>query len=377
LKGHIRKRGSKWCFVLDIGRDPETGKRRQKWFSGFATKKEAERAMVEKIAEINRGDYVEPSKMTVREFLNMWLLDEVKPNRKTTTYDLYRSLSKNHIIPEIGNIPLNKLTTIHIHRFSKSLLDKGVSPTTTKFNIRIIKVALNWAVKMQLIPKNPAANFQTSVKPAGSEMKVWTDQQVNQFLQAARGSKYYPAYYLAVSTGMRIGEILGLKWSDVDFDQGVISIRRILQRTSEGLKLVDQTKTTKSRRLINISPSTVEVLKKHRIKQKEEMIKYNYRNADLVFTTRSGKPVEPRTFREYFATIVKKAGLPRIRFHDLRHTHATLLLQQGVHPKIVSERLGHTSISMTLDIYSHVIPSMQKEAAEMFDQIIAGKHRDR
>ena len=148
-------------------------------------------------------------------------------------------------------------------------------------------------------------------------------------------------------------------------------------RTSEGLKLVDQTKTTKSRRLINISPSTVEVLKKHRIKQKEEMIKYNYRNADLVFTTRSGKPVEPRTFREYFATIVKKTGLPRIRFHDLRHTHATLLLQQGVHPKIVSERLGHTSISMTLDIYSHVIPSMQKEAAEMFDQIIAGKHRDR
>jgi len=298
LKGHIRKRGSKWCFVLDIGRDPETGKRRQKWFSGFATKKEAERAMVEKIAEINRGDYVEPSKMTVREFLNMWLLDEVKPNRKTTTYDLYRSLSKNHIIPEIGNIPLNKLTTIHIHRFSKSLLDKGVSPTTTKFNIRIIKVALNWAVKMQLIPKNPAANFQTSVKPAGSEMKVWTDQQVNQFLQAARGSKYYPAYYLAVSTGMRIGEILGLKWSDVDFDQGVISIRRILQRTSEGLKLVDQTKTTKSRRLINISPSTVEVLKKHRIKQKEEMIKYNYRNADLVITTRSRKQLEPRTLRE-------------------------------------------------------------------------------
>lgn len=377
MKGQVRKRGNKWCFVIDIGRDPKTGKRRQKWFSGFKTKKEAERALAEKIAEINRGDYIEPSKITVREFFDMWLQDEVKPNRKTSTFDTYRSQLRTHVIPEIGKIPLNKLATIHIHRLLKSLLDKGVSPTTAKYNIRTVKVALTWAVKMQLIPKNPAANIETSNRPSGSEIKVWTDNEVIQFLQEARGSKFYPAFYLAITTGMRIGELLGLKWSDVDLERGVISIRRTLQRTSEGLRLVEQTKTAQSRRLISISPSAVEVLKKYRIKQKEEMIRYNYLDTDLVFTSRNGKPIEPRNLRDYFANIIKKAGLPPIRFHDLRHTHATLLLQQGVHPKIVSERLGHASIRITLDTYSHVIPSMQKEAADIFDQILGGNNKRR
>ena len=378
MKGHIRKRGSKWCFVLDIGRDPETGKRRQKWFSGFATKKEAERAMVEKIAELNRGEYIEPTKMTVKEFLEMWLEDEVKPNRKVSTYDIYHSVITNHLIPGIGNIPLHQLGPIHIHQLMKSLSNKDISSTTAKYSVRTLKVALNWAVKMQLIPKNPAANIRISTRSTGSEMKVWTDEEVNRFLQAAKGSKFYPTFYLAITTGMRMGELLGLKWTDIDFDRGTISIRRTLQRTSAGLQLIEQTKTAKSRRLISISPSTVEVLKKHRVEQKKEMIQYNYRDVyDLVFTSRTGKPVEPRNLREYFSLITKKAELPPIRFHDLRHTHATLLLKQGIHPKIVSERLGHSSISMTLDTYSHVIPSMQKEAAEMFDQIIAGKHRDR
>lgn len=378
MKGHIRKRGSKWCFVLDIGRDPETGKRRQKWFSGFATKKEAQRAMVEKIAELNRGEYIEPTKMTVKEFLEMWLEDEVKPNRKVSTYDIYHSVITNHLIPGIGNIPLHQLGPIHIHQLMKSLSNKDISSTTAKYSVRTLKVALNWAVKMQLIPKNPAANIRISTRSTGSGMKVWTDEEVNRFLQAAKGSKFYPAFYLAITTGMRMGELLGLKWTDIDFDRGTISIRRTLQRTSAGLQLIEQTKTAKSRRLISISPSTVEVLKKHQVEQKKEMIQYNYRDVyDLVFTSRTGKPIEPRNLREYFSLITKKAGLPPIRFHDLRHTHATLLLKQGVHPKIVSERLGHSSISMTLDTYSHVIPSMQKEAAEMFDQIIAGKHRDR
>ncbi len=378
MKGHIRKRGSKWCFVLDIGRDPETGKRRQKWFSGFATKKEAERAMVEKIAELNRGEYIEPTKMTVKEFLEMWLEDEVKPNRKVSTYDIYHSVITNHLIPGIGNIPLHQLGPIHIHQLMKSLSNKDISSTTAKYSVRTLKVALNWAVKMQLIPKNPAANIRISTRSTGSEMKVWTDEEVNRFLQAAKGSKFYPTFYLAITTGMRMGELLGLKWTDIDFDRGTISIRRTLQRTSAGLQLIEQTKTAKSRRLISISPSTVEVLKKHRVEQKKEMIQYNYRDVyDLVFTSRTGKPVEPRNLREYFSLITKKAGLPPIRFHDLRHTHATLLLKQGIHPKIVSERLGHSSISMTLDTYSHVIPSMQKEAAEMFDQIIAVEARDK
>ncbi len=371
MKGHVRKRGKKWCFVIDIGRDPETGKRRQKWFSGFDTKKEAERAMVEKIAEINRGDYIEPAKMTVKELIDTWLYDEVRHNRKIATFDIYKSITKNHIIPRLGNIPLNNLTTFHIHQFLKSLLNKGVSQKNAMYIIRTLKVVLNWAVDMHLISKNPAANIKVTIKSTGSEMKVWTDEQVKYFLMTARESRYYPAFYLAVATGMRLGELLGLKWLDIDLDRGVISIRRILQHSSEGLKLYEQTKTAKSRRLIDISSSTVEVLRKHRIKQKEEMAQKNYQNGDdLVFSTRSGNPINPRTFREAYYRVIKKAGLPPIRFHDLRHTHATLLLQQGVHPKVVSERLGHTSINMTLDLYSHVIPSIQKEAAEMFDRII-------
>jgi integrase len=375
MKGHVRKRGSKWAFVLDIGRDPETGKRKQKWFSGFKTKREAERAMAEKVAEVSRGEYIEPSTMEVKEFFHMWLKEEVKPNRSDATFDLYKSFTNQHIIPGLGGIPLNKLTTIHVHQFLNALSEKGVSHTTSKYILRTVKVALNWALNMQLIPKNPAANLQVSAQQSGTGIKVWSREEVNHFLKAARNSKFYAAFYLAVTTGMRIGEILGLKWEDVDLDRGVVSIRRILQRTSAGIKLVDQTKTAHSRRSVNISPTTVDVLKSHQVKQKEEMIRYNYRDADLVFTSRNGNPIEPRNLRVYFKKIAKQVDLPLIRFHDLRHTHATLLLQQGVHPKIVSERLGHASISMTLDTYSHVIPSMQKEAADTFDQILGGDKR--
>src|SRR5690606_15800566 len=173
--------------------------------------------MVEKIAELNRGEYIEPTKMTVKEFLEMWLEDEVKPNRKVSTYDIYHSVITNHLIPGIGNIPLHQLGPNHIHQLMKSLSNKDISSTTAKYSVRTLKVALNWAVKMQLIPKNPAANIRISTRSTGSEMKVWTDEEVNRFLQAAKGSKFYPTFYLAITTGMRMGELLGLKWADIDF----------------------------------------------------------------------------------------------------------------------------------------------------------------
>ncbi|SMO44909.1 tyrosine-type recombinase/integrase [Melghirimyces algeriensis] len=368
MKGHVRKRGKKWCFVLDIGKDPSTGKRKQKWFSGFPTKKEAQRALAEKMAEINRGDYVEPSKMNVGDFLDEWLVSEVKMSRSAHTFDMYQNLVKNHLKPGLGSASLDKLTPLHIQQFMGKISEKDLSISTINYILRVLKTALSWAVTMEMIPKNPASNISPK-SGHRTTMKTWTAEQVNRFLQTAKGNRYYLAFYLALTTGMRQGEILGLEWSDIDFESGFIRIQRMLEESSQGSRIVERTKSDAGRRSIALSESALEVVKQHQKEQKQEMLKRGYRS-DQLFVTLQGKPLSSRSLRYHFRSCIQKADVPHIRFHDLRHTHASLLLQQGVHPKVVQERLGHSSISMTLDTYSHVIPSMQKEAAQTLDEII-------
>ena len=221
---------------------------------------------------------------------------------------------------------------------------------------------------MRMIPYNVAENV-TPPQRNKQEMKTWTQEEVNRFLEEAKKEWLFPLFFVAVATGLRRGELLGLKWGDVDLDQGLLSVSRTVQRTNAGLIVREQTKTDHSRRTVSISPATVEILKKHR-KTQEERLKILGKKSDFVFTNTMGNILEPRKVNQIFDRIIRRAGLPKIRFHDLRHTHATLLLQQGIHPKIVSERLGHANISVTMDIYSHVIPSMQRKAAKMFDQIL-------
>ncbi|MBA4550022.1 site-specific integrase [Thermoactinomyces intermedius] len=381
MKGHIRKRGSKWCFVLDIGRDPKTGQRRQKWFSGFKTKREAERAMAAKIHELNQGGLIEPAKITLEEYLKRWLEDYAKTNCAPRTYEGYEYIITRHLIPSLGKMTLDKLKPLHIQRYYSEKLSSGrtdgkggLSARSVYHHHRVLHEALEQAVKWQVIAVNPVRAVSPP-KPKRKQLTVLTRDEVLQLLKAAEGSKLYEPIFFAVNTGMRRGELFALRWSDVDFENQVISVRQTLYRTkSDGFAFRDAAKTDGSRRSVAVSGSIVNMLKRIKKEQAANKLALGpaYQDHDLIFCKDDGSPYNLDYVSRDFGRLVRKHNLPPIRFHDLRHTHATLLLQQGEHPKIVSERLGHSTITITMDLYSHVLPNMQKEAAQKLDDHLFG-----
>jgi integrase len=381
LKGHIRKRGNKWCFVIDIGCDPKTGKRRQKWFSGFSTKKEAERAMAAKIHELNQGIFVEPAKITLEEFLKRWLEDYARINCAPRTFEGYEYIIREHLIPAIGKITLDKLKPMHIQNYYSYKLTKGrkdgsggLSARSVYHHHRVLHEALEYAVRWQVIAINPVKAVAPP-RPQRQQINVLSREEVHQLLAAAKGTKFYDPIFFAINTGMRRGEIFAVRWSDVDFEKQIISVRQTLQRIKgKGLVIRNTTKTDGSRRSIAVSKSVISMLKQIKKKQETEKIAFEsaYQDNDLVFCNPDGTPFNIDYFSREFGRLIRRNNLPPVRFHDLRHTHATLLLQQGEHPKVVSERLGHSTITITMDLYSHVMPNMQKEAAQKLDDFLFG-----
>lgn len=363
MKGSVRKRGSSWYYVVDVGRDPITGKRKQKMKGGFKTKKAAETALAELLADVNRGQYVEDAKMTLNELISDWLRS-IKPKVKQTSYARYSSIFSNYISDTIGRVQLSELKPIHITRFYTEKAET-LAPSTVRTVHNIINGSLRWAVKMKLIKENPAAGVELP-RSKQRTFTIWTPEEVNRFLQVARNRRAYPIYYLALMTGMRRGEILGLKWKDIDFQNSIIRVSRSWTKTDEANVFSEGGKTENSRRSIHVSKSVLDVLEAHREKQMEEHKQLGI-TSEFVFTNSNGELYHPDVITQAFRETQEAAGVPRIRFHDLRHTHASILLQKGVHPKIVSERLGHSSITITLDLYSHLIPSIQKEAADAIE----------
>lgn len=377
MRGHVRKRGSKWCFVLDIGTDPETGKRKQKWFSGFNTKKEAEKEMVRKMNELEKGTLVVSTNITLGEYLENWLLDFVKGAVKPTTFESYSRLIRTYIIPSLGSLTLEKLHATHIQRFYNKMLEDGrtvgnggLSSGTIQKLHGILRTALNHAVKWQLVSRNvviltePPRIHKKEIFPLEIE-------EVKQLLFYAKNDRYYIAFLLAITAGLRRGEILGLRWKDVDLDARTASICKNLVLVNNK-PVLQEPKTRRSARLVTLPYVTVQALLEHKQKQDREKLRASitYQDYDLIVATSLGTPVNPRNLIRNFEQILKVAGLPRIRFHDLRHTHATLMLRQGEHPKVISERLGHSNISITMDTYSHVIPNMQFEAVDRFERML-------
>lgn len=381
MKGHVRKRGSKWCFVLDIGRDETTGKRKQKWFSGFNTKKEAERAMVEKLNELNQGAFIEPSRTPLKDYLVRWLKDHAEINCAPKTHEGYSYIIHQHIIPDIGSITLDKLKPIHIQNYYTKKITEGrkdgkggLSHQSVLHHHRLLHKALEQAVKWQIIAINPAKAV-TPPKPQKAQINVLDRDGVRKLLEGAKGKYFYESVFLAINTGMRRGEIFGLRWGDIDFENKTISVRQTLQRIKgKGLILRKTTKTNGSRRSIAVTDAVLDMFKWIKTKQKRNKLKLGpvYQDNDLVFANEDGTPINIDYVSREFGRLVKRLDIPYVSFHDLRHTHATLLLQQGEHPKIVSERLGHSSISITMDTYSHVMPNMQKEAARKLDDFLFG-----
>lgn len=369
MRGYFRKRGSKWSFTVDIGRDPVTGRRRQKTVSGFRTKKEAEAACAELISQIKAGQYREPANMTLGQFLQDFMAGERQRIRETT-WNNQMFLVKKHILPALGHLKLSELTPMTLQRFYQAKVEAGLASSYIKSMYAILSKALRTAEKWGMIPRNVAA-LVTPPRVQKPEMNVWTPEQIRRFFQTAEDRRFYIAYVLAIYTGMRRGEILGLKWSDIDFERCVIHVQRTLYKTKEKI-IFQEPKTRGSKRSIVISSSVIAALRRHRAKQNEIRLKLGpaYKDHDLVLASWTGSPVDPSDMNKDFRAAIRLAGVPAIRFHDLRHTHATLLLQLGEHPKVVAERLGHASVTITLDTYSHVLPSMQKRLADRLESAL-------
>lgn len=367
MRGSLKKRyKDSWTIRIDVGRDPVTGKRRQKRFTVRGTKPQAEKRMRELLAMYDGG--IGSDAITVAAYLRKWY-DEHQVKLSPRGRDRYGDIIEKHLIPELGHLKLSRLTPDDIQGHYNRALE-SLSAATVRYHHAVLHNALKSAVTRHLIVGNPTEG--TTLPPKGHTviMQVWDAVQVTQFLTAAERTSHYALFYTALHTGMRRSELLGLRWQDISGN--TLSVSRGLVQTKDNNYHYTGTKRSSSRRTIALTSSNAVVLRKH----KESMTAlallngYALKPDTLIFCHGDGSPLRPNSITRSWDTLVKRTGLPVIRLHDARHTHATLLLKAGVHAKIVQERLGHASIQMTLDLYSHVTPGMQDAAAEIFDKEI-------
>ena len=370
----IIKRGTDtWLVRIFLGRH-ENGK--TKFFNETVKgkRKDAETFETKKKRELDLGIFIEHSKITVNEYLDKWLEVSAKPRLKYRTYEDYVEYLKRYIRSQIGKKHLSKIRPLDIQSVYTGMLESGLSARTVRYAHAILSSSLKQAVKWQILAINPASMVDLPQNHR-KEMKALSPKEAIRFLNEAKDDKWYVIFSLAITTGMRPEEYLGLQWKDIDFNKGTSIIQRALvwKRKGGGWSL-QEPKTSQSRRTIPLPASVVNELKMHRKKQLEERLCLGqaYQNYDFVFATEIGTPLLTSNFtRRHFKPILKKAELPKnIRLYDLRHTCATLFLSAGKSPKVIAERLGHSTIVLTLDTYSHVLPSMQKDATDELEQML-------
>lgn len=382
MKGHFKKRGASWYFWIELEPGPN-GARKQKSRGGFRTRKEAERAFAEVRDEVRRGMFVEPSKLTLSRFLEEEWFPGIRASVRPTTWEHYNRSFRNYVRPSLGRTLLPNVTPARLNAFYADLLESGrcngdtstpgLSPKTVKHVHTMLHKALEDAVRWGHLARNPVS-LATPPQPRTPEMKVWTPEQLRAFVDHARSDRLFAAWLLIVTTGMRRGEVLGLSWDHVDLSRGRVSVVRNLTVVRYDRVEFSEPKTAKGRRSIALDRATVEALKAHRMRQQEDQLGAGslWQNGGLVFSREDGSPIHPQRFTSWFRLLGRDAGLPRIRLHDLRHSYATAALSAGIPAKVVSERLGHASIAITLDTYSHVNPAMQEEAADTVARLILG-----
>ncbi len=342
--------------------DPSTGKRRWATKGGFPTKKSARTALNAALTDADNGRVVRRSKVDLGEYLDGWL-DGVEMDVKPTTAAGYRRAVRT-LTQRLGQVRIQDLTPLEVERMYRSLIKDGLASKTVRNTHGVLRRALADAERLGLIVRNPAA----TARPPSVERKeqtTWTPQELNTFFESTRGHRLFASFVLSATTGVRRGELLGLRWREVDLDAGRLAIVRTIT-TVDGHPIEASTKTNRSRRRISLDAVTVEVLRSHRQRQEAErrIAGSLWQDTDLVFTREDGSALHPDRYTRLFSRLVRAAGVPKIRLHDLRHTHATLALEAGVHPKVVSERLGHATVGITLDLYSHVSPTLDEAAAE-------------
>jgi len=378
MKGHIYKRSQgSWTIVYDLPADPTTGRRKQKSQTVKGTKRDAQSALREVLLSIEQGSYVKPNKITLAEWLRQWFKDYASINTTDRTQESYSSIVERHLIPSLGKVILTDLQAQHIQSYYAEKLNKGradgkggLSARSVVYHHRILSKALDYAVKMGVVVRN-VANVVQPPRVQRVTMSTLSPEEVTRFLDAARETDYYVYFSALLYTGLRRGEMLALRWRNLDLDNTALTVVETAYKLGNGDYIIKEPKTAQSRRTVTLPSSLVELFKVYRADQELLRIQLGVSlNADdFVFIRSDGSPINPSAVTLAFKRILRQAGLRRIRLHDLRHTHATLMLTAGVHPKVVSERLGHANIGITLDIYSHVLPGLQEAAAEKFDRI--------
>ncbi len=379
MRGSVRKRGYTWTWYL-FEPDPGTGKRRQRSKGGFRTKRECQDSLNEALARLREGTFVPPSQRTLGSFLlDEWLPAVRPPKVRPSTWLSYRMNAETHIIPALGHVPLQRLTPAQLTAFYRALLDDGrrdgsggLAPKTVRNIHGELHTALRDAVRWGQVARNVAASADLP-KGMAPEMHVWTPEQLRTFLDHARADRLYAAWLLYATTGMRRGEVAGLRWSDMDLDAARVSPRR--PRVVVNYEVhVSEPKTAKGRRSLALDPATVAALRLHHARQAEERLAIGprWQDSGLVFTWPDGRPLHPERFSKWFEQLALAAGLPRIRLHDVRHSYATAALAAGIPAKVVSERLGHATIAITMDTYSHVLPGLDAQAAGTVARLILG-----
>lgn len=374
-RGSVVKRGKGYAVVLEVAPDPLTGRRRQKWHSGYRTKAEAERARTELLGKLDQGTYVAPAKTTVGDFLEEWLV-AIGSTVRASTADSYRRNVENHVVPRIGSARLSSVDAGTLNRLYAELLTDGrrdgkggLSARTVRYIHTVLHRAFKDAVRWGRLARNPADAADPPRTSSGGddhEVEAWDAPTLRRFLDRARSEdeRWYSAWAVLATTGARRGEVLGLRWVDVDLEAGRLSIRQSLTVVRHE-PVFEPPKTAKGRRAVALDPATVDVLRAWRKRQLEErmLMGSGWADTGLVFTQATGQLVHPEAFSKVFDRRVAAWRFPHLTIHGLRHTWATLALEAGVHPRVVQDRLGHSTIAVTLGTYSHVSPTLHDEAA--------------
>lgn len=334
-----------------------------------STRKECQKWLSDISRRLGDGIHRAAAHETLAEFLKHWLVIK-KTKIRTATFVQYSQVIRDYVIPHIGTIRVVDLRTDHIQRLYQHLLELKVKVSVVRKTHMVLHSALQQAFRTEMIPRNPVSTAQPPSLPP-TEISILDESQASQFLIAIRGHRWEALFHLALTSGARQKELLGLKWTDLDWTKKTLKIDRQLSYPGDGIGF-SQTKTRYGRRTISLGSQTIWVLHQHYDRQCRARLEAgeNWQEFGLIFTTSNGTPIHPRNLLKEFKVILKQAGLPPIRFHDLRHTCASLLLNANVSPIVVARRLGHSKPSTTMDIYGHLIPDMQTEAAEKLDRLI-------
>jgi integrase len=365
-KGSIIKRGN--TYAVKVGYRGMDGQWRQVWRTA-KTPRQAETLRNKLLAEHDNGTLTQ-TKGNLGDYLNRWLNEYAGANLSPSTLKGYEYIIKHHIVPTMGGLPLKNVHPEHLQQYYAGRMKAGLSSTSVRHHHTLLHRAFKQACQWGVMSRNPA----DMVSPPPNqrlEMHTLTDMQVNEVLAKATTDTYHCLFYLDFQTGLRRGELLALRWSDIDLDFAEMSVTRTAVQCLGGKVMFKAPKTKRSRRTVALSPQTCIVMRQYLEKQKATLarLRIKFDNDRLVFSQLNGDPLKGNTVWRAWHIMLKRMGITGIRFHDIRHTMATAMLRAGVHPKIVQERLGHASIATTLDLYSHVSPGLQQAAAAKLDNI--------